>query len=379
MQFEGPQGLWVFIAEGDLTMKIPELPLGFTPEFLTELLQTEGYLPEAEAVASVGLTTIGDGTGMMAEIAGLSLTYEGEGSSAPRHLVAKFSSQNPTNREISMSYRLNEREARFMSELASQTELRIPNTYYVGNQGDRLLILMEDLSDYEVGSQVVGADLKQSELAIDALVKLHAPFWDRVADLDWVPHIAESFHADNMVQFSNIGAPVMIERFEPVINQTYLNRLDEFLAGIPRLQAMMNKGPVTLCHGDFRMENLLYGVQPSHDGVVVIDWQGPLRAQGMNDVALFLGQSTQTSVRRDHERQLIARYVDGLTALGVPGLAFESAFEAYRASVLYNWVYITVVGGTLDVSNPKAHAWIKETIARQSATSEDLQVFDYLD
>jgi hypothetical protein len=38
-----------------------------------------------------------------------------------------------------------------------------------------------------------------------------------------------------------------------------------------------------------------------------------------------------------------------------------------------------VVGGTLDVSNPKAYAWIKETIARQSATSEDLQVFDYLD
>ena len=360
-------------------MEIPELPLGFTPKFLTDLFQAQGYLPETETVASVALTTIGDGTGMMAEIAGLSLEYNGDGSSAPRHLVAKFSSQNPTNREISMSYRLNEREARFMSELASQTELRIPDTYYVGNQGDRLLILMEDLSDYEVGSQVIGADLKQSELAIDALVKLHAPFWDRVADLDWVPHIADSFHADNMVQFSNIGAPVMIERFEPVVDQTYLNRLDEFLAGIPRLQAMMNEGPVTLCHGDFRMENLLYGVQPSHDGVVVIDWQGPLRAQGMNDVALFLGQSTQTSVRRDHEEQLIARYVDGLTALGVPGLTFEAAFQAYRASVLYNWVYTTVVGGTLDVSNPKAYAWIKETIARQSATSEDLQVFDYLD
>lgn len=359
-------------------MEIPELPQGFTPEFLTEVLQTEGYLSDSGRVVSVVLSTIGDGTGMMAEIAALSLEYEGGCGSAPTRLVAKFSSQNPTNREISMSYRLNEREARFMSELGSQTELRIPNTYYVGNQGDRLLILMEDLSDYEVGSQVVGANLQQSELAIDALVKLHAPFWGRVSDLDWVPHIAESFHAENMLQFSNIGAPLMIERFEPVICQTYQNRLTEFLSAIPRLQAMMNQAPVTLCHGDFRMENLLYGVQPDHDGVVVIDWQGPLRARGMNDVALFLAQSTQTPVRRDHEQQLIARYVDGLTALGVPGLEFDAAFEAYRASVLYNWVYITVVGGTLDVSNPKAYAWIKETIARQSATSDDLAVFDYL-
>ena len=54
-------------------MEIPELPLGFTPKFLTELFQAQGYLPETETVASVALTTIGDGTGMMAEIAGLSL------------------------------------------------------------------------------------------------------------------------------------------------------------------------------------------------------------------------------------------------------------------------------------------------------------------
>ena len=107
-------------------MEIPELPLGFTPKFLTELFRAQGYLPEAETVASVALTTIGDGTGMMAEIAGLSLEYNGEASSAPRHLVAKFSSQNPTNREISMSYRLNEREARFFLKNFKQISQHTP-------------------------------------------------------------------------------------------------------------------------------------------------------------------------------------------------------------------------------------------------------------
>ncbi|MGB2331425.1 MAG: hypothetical protein ACPH3H_12055, partial [Pseudomonadales bacterium] len=67
-------------------MEIPELPQGFTPEFLTEVLQTEGYLSDSGRVVSVVLSTIGDGTGMMAEIAALSLEYEGDCASAPTRL-----------------------------------------------------------------------------------------------------------------------------------------------------------------------------------------------------------------------------------------------------------------------------------------------------
>ena len=36
------------------------------------------------------------------------------------------------------------------------------------------------------------------------------------------------------------------------------------------------------------------------------------------DVALLLGQSTRTEVRRDAERELIERYAAGLAASGVP-------------------------------------------------------------
>jgi hypothetical protein len=45
---------------------------------------------------------------------------------------------------------------------------------------------------------------------------------------------------------------------------------------------------------------------------------------------------------------------------------------------LYNWVYATVVAGTLDVSNPTAYAWMAQMIARQSAASDDLGAYDLL-
>ena len=359
-------------------VSIPVLPAGLSSAFLTELLRQQGCLPTGGEVTRVEQSLLGDGTGMMAELAKLNLTYAGDQGTAPATLVAKFSSQNPTNRDISMSYNLYERESRFFQELGPQTSTSTPVTYFVGFEGDQFLILMEDLSDYRVGSQVISADLRQTELAVDELVKLHASFWGRVDQLDWVPHIAGSYHADNMVQFSEIGAPVTIERFSDYLTSDYGQRLPEFLPAIPRLQRLMDQGPVTLCHGDFRMENLLYGVTAEQHPVMVIDWQGPLKAIGMNDLALFLGQSTQTSVRQAHERVLIARYVKGLQDLGVDGLDVETAFQSYRLSVLYNWVYVTVVAGTLDVSNPKAYAWMAQMVARQSAASDDLLAYELL-
>ena len=79
---------------------IPDLPAGFTATFLTEQLHQHGCLPADGAVSNVSQSTIGDGTGMMAEIAKLHLHYDGDQGTAPDCLIAKFASQNPTNRRL---------------------------------------------------------------------------------------------------------------------------------------------------------------------------------------------------------------------------------------------------------------------------------------
>lgn len=357
---------------------IPDLPKGFTPSFLTEQLQQNGYLPLDGTVHTVSPSTIGDGTGMMAEIAKLDLQYKGNQGSAPASLIAKFASQNPTNREIAAAYKLYERETRFLSELDPMTDVRTPATYLSILDQDRFLILMEDLTDYDVGSQVVGATLRESELAIDQLIKLHAPFWGKIESLDWVPHIANSYHADNMQSLASVGAPGLIEKFGDYLTPLYIEHQASFLEHLPELQAGMDEAPTTLCHGDYRMENLLYGNQSHQDDAAVIDWQGPLRARGMNDVALFLGQSTQTDVRRIHEKELIGRYLSGLEEAGVDAIHPARAWNDYRYSLLYNWVYVTVVAGTLDTSDARAFAWMAQMVARQSAVTEDLRLFEQL-
>ena len=358
--------------------RLPHLPEGLTAGFVTELLHGQGILPAGSAVAAVQREQIADGTGMMAELARLTLRSRGDPGAAPPTFIAKYSSQNETNRGIALQYNLPERETRFMSVVAPRSSVRTPRVYYSGLDGDRFLILMEDLHDYQVGSQVEGATLAQSELAIDELAKLHAQFWDRTAELDWLPGIADSYHATNMQTLAGVGFVGLIEKFGDFVPPHLPRYRDAFLAALVTLQDRMHTAPVTLCHGDFRMENLLFGCRPGHHPVVVLDWQGPVRGRGMNDVALFLGQSTRTEVRREHERRLLDRYLAGLEAGGVTGLDHDAVWDDYRQALLYNWVYVSVVAGTLDTSNEKSYAWMSQMVARQAAASDDLDVFALL-
>ena len=112
--------------------------------------------------------------------------------------------------------------------------------------------------------------------------------------------------------------------------------------------------------------------------MAIIDWQGPLLGRGIQDVTLLLGQSTQTEIRRRHERTLLECYVDGLARLGVEGYGVDEAWQDYRHGQLYNWAYTTVVAGTLDAGNERAFAWMSQMIARQVAVTEDLGLLDLL-
>ena len=357
-------------------MEIPELPGGFTPEYLTAILREDGCLSGSGQVVSVGYEMVGDGTGMSSELARLRLGYSGDRGESPDTVIAKFLPNNETNRASALAFHLPEREVRYCAELDPLTDAVTPRTFCCLFDGQGFLIVMEDLADYEVGSQVEGATLHQTELAIDELAKLHSAFWNRVADLNWVPGIANSYHADALAGGARIGWPNMEERFE--VPDTVTRHRDRFLASIPLLQAERMAAPVTLVHGDYRMENLMYGSGPGQHEIVVIDWQGPLIARGMFDVSLFLGQSTKTEVRREHERSLLDRYLAGLKAGGVTGIDRDFIWDDYQRCMLYNWIYTSVVAGTLDTSSETARRWMTKMIERHAAASEDLDVFRFL-
>lgn len=355
------------------------MPDGLTAQWLTTQLRKRSVIADEQTIVAVERQQVGEGVGMMSELSRLVLTYDTNSQDAPRTVIAKYPSQNPTNREVAMSYNLYEREVRYFVELDPLTAAKCPVQYIAELDGDNFLLLMQDLADYRCGDQIEGATLEETTAAIDELVKLHAAFWQRVDDVDWVPHIANSYHAQNMADLIRIGWPNMVAAFGSFLPSHIVDMADRFFAAMPKLQARVDEPPVTLLHGDFRMENLLFGTELDHHPLAIIDWQGPLLGQGMVDVALMLAQSTKTAVRRAHERDLVERYVAGLAEAGVEGFTLDKAWDDYRMAILYNWCYVGVVSGTLDSSNERAFAWMSKMISRQVAATEDLELLKLLD
>ena len=157
-------------------MTLPEMPAGLTASWLTDRFRESGLLGEGR-IDAVEREQVGDGTGMMSEVARLRFRFAGDPGNTPASVVAKYPSTNPTNRASAMAYNLYERETRYFAELDALTPALTPRTYFADWHDDNFLILMEDLGAYRVGNQAQGADLADSQMMIDELAKLHGTFW----------------------------------------------------------------------------------------------------------------------------------------------------------------------------------------------------------
>ena len=140
----------------------------------------------------------------------------------------------------------------------------------------------------------------------------------------------------------------------------------------------MTSPPLTVAHGDFRMDNLFFGTAPGDAPVAALDWQGCLREKAVADLAYFLSGSIPIEDRRTHERDLIAKWHETLVHGGVSDYSAEQAWEDYRRAILYMWTIVVVIAGTLDPSNERGRAWMTHMVERAVAAIDDLDLLALL-
>lgn len=358
---------------------MPVKPGDLSAGWLTEVLQTSNAIPDGVTVDSLELLPMGAGVGMMSSMFRVIPDYSMETTTAPPSLVIKFAADNETNRSVAEQFRLYEKEVRYYQDLANQTEACSPRIYssHVDAQ-QNFHLLMEDVSDYRMGSQVEGATADECELCINELAKLHAPFWGRIDEVDWLPHIANSQNARDMAAGARVGWAQMLQFFGDRVPESIKASRDAYLSKIDYLQQALDVEPITLVHGDFRMDNMLFGQNPQHHPLVVVDFQGPLKGRGIHDVAYLLSHSAKTEVRREHESRLVRQYVELLAASGISDYDFDMAWRDYRLAVLYCWTVAVVIAGTMDPDNERGFSWMSKMVERNGLAIEDLNCLDLL-
>jgi hypothetical protein len=303
-----------------------------TPEWLTSALRTS---PMFDSATVRGVAAEPVGTGQMSDSFRLALELDGRGSS-PVSVIAKLPSRNEMSRSTARTLRSYENEVRFYRELATELPVRTPLAYYadIDIETSTFVLLLEDLAPARTGDQLVGCEPEEASLAVYELVKLHAPRWDdpALADLEWLHRDREANH-----EFLLTLLPSLWEGFQDRYGSVMSSELRSAGAGLfTRLESYIlgDVGAETVIHGDYRLDNLLFGRTPQHSAVSVVDWQTCTHGPALNDVAYFIGAAMQPELRRQVESDLVTGYHERLLAAGAGPFSWESCWTGYRRGSL---------------------------------------------
>lgn len=270
----------------------PGFPRGveeLTPAWATQALLDGGHLSPSERVASVSAVPMGAGVGLASSMARLSLGIEGGAGPARRlSCVAKFPPPAGSAARVAAE-RMGAfaREVGFYRAVAASEggggngnhglalPLGVPAALFAGHSPPcgSALLLLEDLSPavWSGGDQVAGATPSQAAAVVSAAAALHARFWGdpRLRGgwaRTWLPALdgaqAPGWDAagfDAAWPAFRAAQPAAVAALPPAC----VAALDAgcFAHAAAALLARLGGGgglPVTLLHGDLRLDNALF-------------------------------------------------------------------------------------------------------------------------
>lgn len=294
-----------------------------TPEWLGSILG-DG---DGDAAPITAVTCEPLGTGQMCD--SYRVRYERADGSSGR-LIAKLPSADEGSRAAGLMMRAYEKEVRFYQELAPSLPVTTPVMHHadIDVATGAFTLLLEDLSPAEQGDQLAGCTIEQARDVIPELVDLHAPRWgdETLLALDWLAGDPATARA-MMTQLLPMLWAGFTDRYGDVVED---HVVDTGTVLFDRLAVYLDPpGPLTVTHGDFRVDNLLF--HPGGGRVAVVDWQTCTVGPGPGDVAYFIGAGLLADDRRRHEDELVRDYHRRLVDAGVRA-NWDEVWTQYRWS-----------------------------------------------
>ena len=365
-------------------MAAPAIPVtmdDITPEWLTSALRAGGRAGDC-TVTAIEKVTIGQGVGILGELARLTPTYSAAGPNTPKTLIAKIPTADPGGRGIAQMLGFYEKEVRFYAEVGDTIGVRTAHNYFAA--GDpanvRYVILMEDLGGLALGDQVAGASVDECRLLVAEIARLHARWWTTPAldALDWLPAVNSPIIKFSALAYAQALGPCL-ENFSGHFSPAQAEIAQALLPRLNPIQDEFAKAPYTLCHGDLRLDNVFWGSPDNSSPVTLVDWQIALKARGPYDIAYFMSQSVEPAVRAANEESLVRDYQRGLAELGVKDYSFDQAWDDYRAATMSCLIYPVVACGSIDLANERGTSLATKMLGRSLSAINDLKAHEILD
>lgn len=271
----------------------------------------------------------------------------------PSSVVVKLPSPDETSRATGMALRNYEREVKFYNEVAPTVDIRVPRCYHAewnAIDGD-FVIVLEDLAPAAQGDQILGCSVEHARVAVLELARLHGPRWGdaTLADIEW---LSRRTGPDDGMMLAGMWAmlfPGFMATYGTYLSaeatallQRFGSRIAEWVDG--------RDSPLTVTHGDYRLDNLMFATAVGGSPIATVDWQSPGHGPAMGDVSYFLGAGPLPEDRVTIERDLVTEYVDALQRDYDIDIDHDWAWQQYRreafSGVIMAVIASQIVGGT---------------------------------
>lgn len=340
--------------------------------WLTEALSS--VVPAGVSVRAFSVETIGTGVGLMGLLYRLTIDYEGDaGHEAPPTVIVKLPVLIDATRQVSLAYRLYEKEVAFYRHLAAETPMRTPDVYVADHdvETDDFVLVMQDVGHLRGGDQIAGCPRDDARAAVAALARHHSVFWNDARfesdELAWLPFGSDSPTPEGVVQ----GMAAYWEPFVAFIGDDLdpdIKAVGEWLPGAARDLLSVPEGhAMTVAHGDYRLDNLFF--DDARD-VTALDWQITTKTVGGYDFAYFVSQSLTAADRRQFGDELVATYLGTLADAGIT-YPEDHFWLDVRRSLLFCLFYPVQVMA-LDLTDPRAAALVRELTQRASSAISEM-------
>ncbi len=312
--------------------EFPSDPDAVSPVWLEQHLLDCGVIESEVGIAGLEWESIG--TGQVGDSVRFHLTYSQPGA-APATIAAKFPAADERSRATAAMMGLYSKEVQFYRDAAPQLAVRVPQVFaaQVNAEGDRFVLLFEDLGPARGGDQIAGCSLEDACAAIKQAAAIHAPSWhnSNLLDPEWIrprPEVTEQIAA-----MYPHAQSVFRERYADTLEPEFMELCDR-LAATEELFSRRQEKPQCIVHGDFRLDNLLFDIRGGKEAIAVLDWQTVTTGKAMTDIGYFLGCGIGDDLRRAHEVELFDLYLAEMAKRGIR-MDRDTAWHEYRVGALH--------------------------------------------
>lgn len=342
-------------------------------DWLTAVLRESGAAPEGAAVSKFECAAIG--TGQMSQSYRFALSWDERGGSGPASVVVKLASSDETSRSTGVQLGIYEREIRFYQEVAGRVGGPVAPCHLAlfDAQDGWFTLVLEDAAPAMQGDQIAGCTVEEARLAMRELARVHAPVWndeelDGAAWLNQPPAVNELIVRQLLAGF--------LERYDARVAPEHRALVERFVARLDPYLADRRR-PFSVVHGDYRLDNMLFGAEDGAKPLTVVDWQTVSWGPPLLDASYFVGAGLNVDDRRAHEEALVREYYDSLLALGVENFGWDECWEAYRRHAFHG-VLMAVISPMLVVRTERGDDMFMTSLARHAQQILDLDAEELL-